>query len=371
MNSSPIRILQCVNVMDRAGLETMLMNYYRNIDKTKIQFDFLTHRDNDGSYDDEIKKMGGRVYHAPRLIPGNYIKYFRWMKKFFRDHPEYIIVHSHIDSMSYFPLLAAKKAGIKYRISHSHSSNLPVDFKYPIKIFAKMNLKKVSNIHFACGKEAGHFLFGDSTTSYINNAINLKSFSFNNDIRIDYRNKMNISLSTLVIGHVGRFLKVKNQLFLIDIFYELIKIRPDSVLILIGKGPDEFKIRKKIDDLGISSKVIILIDRQDVNKLYNVMDVFVMPSLYEGLPLVGIEAQSNGLPCLFSNTISKDVLLTNNSISFQLKRSPLEWAEEILKQNICRNNKAEEELRLSGYDIREEVKILSDKYMGYVNGDII
>lgn len=131
-----IRVLQCVNIMDRAGLETMLMNYYRNIDRTEVQFDFLTHRSDKGVYDEEIEKLGGRVYHAPRLYPQNYPLYFRWMRDFFGHHTEYKIVHSHIDTMSYFPLAAAKKAGIPVRIAHSHSSQLDKDIKFPIKFLA-------------------------------------------------------------------------------------------------------------------------------------------------------------------------------------------------------------------------------------------
>ena len=129
----PIRILQVVNVMNRAGIETMLMNYYRNIDRNKVQFDFLTHRKEDGDYDEEIKSLGGKIYKMPRLMPQNYIKYFKCMKKFFKDHPEYKIVHSHIDAMSSFPLRAAKKSGIEVKIAHSHTSKLDKDLKLPIK----------------------------------------------------------------------------------------------------------------------------------------------------------------------------------------------------------------------------------------------
>ena len=132
-----IRILQVVNIMDRAGLETMLMNYYRNIDRTKVQFDFLTHRIEKGAYEDEIISMGGKVYHAPRLYPQNYKKYFGFMKAFFMEHPEYKIIHSHIDAMSYFPLQAAKNSGVPVRIAHSHSSKFDRDIKLPIKFIAK------------------------------------------------------------------------------------------------------------------------------------------------------------------------------------------------------------------------------------------
>ena len=173
-----IRILQCVNIMDRAGLENMLMNYYRNIDRTKIQFDFLTHREEKGAYEDEIISMGGKVYHAPRLYPQNYPLYFKWMKNFFTKHPEYKIVHSHIDAMSYFPLLAAKKASVPIRIAHSHSSKLDRDIKLPIKYFALKKLPFVSNGYCACGQKAGKFMFGSRRFSVIHNAIDLQKFSY-------------------------------------------------------------------------------------------------------------------------------------------------------------------------------------------------
>ena len=129
-----IRILQCVNDMHRAGLETMLMNYYRNIDRDKIQFDFLTHRPNRSDYDDEIESLGGKMYYAPRLYPQNYPEYFKWMKRFFAEHPEYKVVHSHIDAMSYLPLKAAKAANIPVRIAHSHNTSIDKDFKYLLKL---------------------------------------------------------------------------------------------------------------------------------------------------------------------------------------------------------------------------------------------
>ena len=156
-----LRILQCVNDMHRAGLETMLMNYYRNIDRNIIQFDFLTHRPHKSDYDDEIVSMGGRVYYAPRLYPQNYLKYFQWMKRFFQEHPEYQIVHSHIDAMSYLPLLAAKKAGIPFRIAHSHNTSIDRDFKYILKLLFCSQIPNVANIYASCGEEAGRFLFGN------------------------------------------------------------------------------------------------------------------------------------------------------------------------------------------------------------------
>lgn len=362
-----IRILQVVNIMDRAGLETMLMNYYRNIDRSKIQFDFLTHRKETGAYDDEIEQMGGKIYHAPRLYPQNYLNYFKYMKRFFSEHPEYKIIHSHIDSMSYFPLLVAKKCGIPVRIGHSHNSKISKDLKYPIKWFALKKMTDVANSYFSCGRIAGKFMWPNEKFRIIHNAIDLNSFSYNEQVRKKVRNELSLSENTLVIGHIGRFNKVKNQLFLLDIFNEISQKRADSELILIGKGEDEEKIRKKIYKLGLNQKVLVMVDRDDVDKLYQALDIFVMPSLFEGLPVVGVEAQANGLPCIFSDHISNEVILTSNAKSYCLNKSAEDWAMQIMHQDVSRNSSAFLEMKNNGYDIKSEAKKLERWYIDKYN----
>lgn len=357
-----LRILQVVNIMDRAGLETMLMNYYRNIDRSKVQFDFLTHRNIDGAYDDEIKRLGGRIYHAPRLYPNNYPKYFKFMREFFEEHQEYDIVHSHIDSMSYFPLKAAKDSGIRIRIGHSHNTKLDRDIKMPIKYWALKNMPKVANTHFACGEEAGRFMYPQSNFEIIHNAIDLEKFQYNKIVRDKIRKKLKIE-ECFVIGHVGRFSYVKNQLFLLDVFNEILKKEKNSRLVLIGKGEDEYKIRNKAKKLGIEKNVLILIDRKDVPDLYQAFDVFVMPSIFEGLPVAGVEVQANGLPCVFSDTISKEIVLSNSVYIMSLKKKPYEWADKILSIDRSRNENAGKELCKNGYDIKSEAMKLQNWYI--------
>jgi glycosyltransferase involved in cell wall biosynthesis len=348
--------------MDRAGLETMLMNYYRNMDQSEIQFDFLTHRDEVGAYEEEINNMGGRVYHAPRLYPQNHVKYFKYMKDFFENHPEYLVIHSHIDSMSYYPLLAAKNSGIPVRIGHSHNSKLDKDLKLPIKFFALKKMPKVANVHFSCGEMAGKFMYPNEDFTVIHNAIDLNRFSYDDFIREKVRTKLNID-NSLVIGHVGRFCRVKNQLFLLEVFKEILRLNSNSLLMLVGKGEDESKIRKKVLELGIEDKVKVLIDRSDVNELYQAFDVFVMPSLFEGLPVVGVEAQANGLPCIFSDDISKEIILTDNAERLSLNCSAEEWSKRIIEKNTGRNNNATKELQEKGYDIKIEAKKLQKWYL--------
>lgn len=230
-----IRVLQCVNDMHRAGLETMLMNYYRNIDRTKIQFDFLTHRPDKSDYDDEILSLGGKVYYAPRLYPQNYPAYFKYMKKFFAEHPEYQIVHSHIDSMSYLPLLAAKKAGVPIRIAHSHNTSIDKDFKYILKQYFRKKITKAANYYCACGQEAGKFLFPRKSFTFIPNAIEVDKFLYNKEIRDKKRKDLGLT-NEFVVGHVGRLSYQKNHELLIKVFNELHKKDANTILLLIGVG---------------------------------------------------------------------------------------------------------------------------------------
>jgi len=363
MREKPIRILQCVNKMDRAGLETMLMNYYRNIERSKIQFDFLTHRKERGAYDEEIEMLGGRIFHAPRLIPGNYIKYFKYMKHFFIEHPEYKIVHSHIDTMSSFPLRAALKAKVPIRISHSHTSRLDIDYKMIIKYIAKMQIKKYANNYFACGEEAGKFLYGDDkNVVLVKNAIDIDKYSFSEIDRERLRKELGISKEEIVIGHVGRYVYIKNQIFLIELLAGLLQESNNYKLVLVGCGPDEVKLRKAAKKLNVVDKIIFLIDRNDVNEIYNVFDIFVMPSLFEGMPLVGVEAQCNGLDCLFNDTISKEVLLTDTAQMMSLKLGKQMWKKAILNRNVVRNINSEKQVREAGFDIKVESKKLEKIY---------
>ena len=351
--------------MDRAGLETMLMNYYRNIDREKVQFDFLTHRSKIGAYDDEIESLGGKIYRMPRLMPQNFLGYFKKMKDFFEEHKEYKIIHSHIDAMSTFPLRVAKKANIKVRIAHSHCSKIGWDLKFPMKWISKKMLPMYCNERFACGEKAGKFLFKEKKFKIINNAIDLMKFRFNDKIRKKVRKNLNVSEDAIVVGHVGRFINVKNQSFLIDVFAEALKLNDNMNLILVGAGQDESKLREKVKRLAIEEKVKFLINRPDVNELYQAMDCFVMPSLFEGLPVVGVEAQASGLPCIFSNKISKEVLMTKNSIMVDLSEGIDAWKKMLLSINKERNLESAKEVSELNYDIKVEAEKLMNIYLSF------
>ncbi|ELA59275.1 TPA: glycosyltransferase family 1 protein [Enterococcus faecium] len=358
-----IRVLQCVNDMHRAGLETMLMNYYRHIDRSEIQFDFLTHRPYRSDYDDEIEAMGGKIYYAPRLYPQNYPAYFKYMKDFFQEHPEYKVIHSHIDSMSYLPLLAAKKAGVPIRIAHSHNTSIDRDFKYLLKQYYRFKINSVANYRLACGEMAGKYLFGKKEFRFIPNAIDSKRFVYDKAIRDIKRDELLLD-GKFVIGHVGRLSYQKNHKLLVNIFKEVIKKCEDSVLVLVGTGEKEAEIKKQIKELGLEEKVILLGNRTDVNELYQAMDVFVMPSYFEGVPVVGIEAQFANLPCIFSNKVPSEVKFSK-LVDFVNLDAPLcDWVDGILKYSKHYEVRGDlsEDLTNSIYEITNSVEKLSNLY---------
>ncbi|MEH7439021.1 glycosyltransferase family 1 protein [Neobacillus drentensis] len=348
--------------MNRGGLETMLMNYYRQMDREKIQYDFMVHRSEDGHYDKEILELGGRIYRFPPIKPGNYRVYFRLLDEFFKEHTEYKVIHSHINENSSFVLRSANKVGIPCRIAHSHTSNLGIDYKLPFRIYARMTMKKNANKYFACSKNAGEWLFSKKQeVTIIKNAINLEEFQFNEIIRDNVRSKMGIK-DKLIFGHVGRFNKSKNHDFLIDVFKEIYKLQPNSILVLIGEGDRRSIIEKKVEKLGLTTAVKFLGLRNDIPLLLQAMDLFIFPSYFEGAPVSLIEAQAAGLKCVVSDTISEDINLTGLVEFFSLRESPEKWAKEILKLPFERKDTTGQLLK-SGYDIVTMANHLAEYYI--------
>ena len=268
------------------GVESVVMNYYRNIDRNRIQFHFLCDEDSTDIPYEEIEKLGGKVIVIPP-----YQKLFKYQKELYRIFKEnnYKIIHSHINALSVFPLRIAKKAGVPIRIAHSHSTSNKKEWKKNIlKMILRPFSKLYANNYFACTEYAGKWLFGKKVVerkelNVINNAIDLKKFEFNENTREDLRKELGIKEDVLVIGHVGRFMKQKNHEFLIDVFEKAIKQDDNIYLILVGQGPLEDKIKEMVKEKGIEDKILFLGQRNDVNKLYQAMDIFVLPSLYEGL----------------------------------------------------------------------------------------
>lgn len=364
--SKPARVLQIVTTMNRGGLETMLMNYYRSIDKTKIQFDFLIHRSDKSDYEDEILSLGGKIYHISNLNPFSF-KYRKVIKKFFMEHKEYTVVHCHLDCMSSIPLYYAKKAGIPTRIAHSHNSNQDRNLKYLLKIIYRNKISSVATELFACGSEAGKWMFNGKEFKIINNAINTQIFLYNTEKSIEIKRKLNLD-NKFVIGHVGRFNEPKNHKFIIDIFFELTKLNDNVHLLLVGDGSLKKEIEKKVNELGINDNVIFYGKNNSVNEIMQAFDVFLFPSLYEGVPLTIVEAQASGLKCFISDKVPRECILTENVEILNLSDSAVKWAHDInkYKDGYIRRNTIEE-IRDSGYDIKNNAKKLEEFYFNEIN----
>lgn len=363
MTDKPIRILHVVTTMNRGGLETMLMNYYRHIDRSLVQFDFLEHRSSESDFDAEIAALGGTVYRLPRLNPLSF-RYRKQLDRFFAAHPEYRIVHSHLDCMAGIPLAAAKNHGVPVRIAHAHNSNQDKNIKYPMKLFYRQEIPHVATELFACGQDAGKWMFGKHSFTVLNNAIDAEKFSFCAETREQVRAEFGIKDSTLLLGHVGRFSPQKNHRFLLEVFHTLQQMRSDSKLLLVGGGELEATLREKCRDLGIQDQVLFTGIRSDVHRILQAMDVFLLPSLYEGLCVVAIEAQAAGLPCVISDSVSKECVRTNGLVSFfPLEKSTQQWAQEVLRHAGTDRTDRSAEIRQNGYDIGENAGLLQNYYL--------
>lgn len=366
MEEKSIKVAHIVGKWVGGGVENFLLNYYKKIDKNKIQFDFIIDSDSTHVPREEIEKLGGKVIEIPP-----YQKIFSYIKELKRILKEnkYEIVHSHLNSLSVFPLYCAWKTNIPIRIAHSHSTTNKKEWK---KNIVKNILKPFSKIfatdYFACSEHAGRWLFGNKTfergeVTIINNAIDIEKFQFDKNIRNKLRKEFKVE-DKLVLGHVGRFVKQKNHDFLIDVFNNVQKERENSVLFLIGDGPLEEQIKSKVKKLGLEEKVYFLGIKDNVNELMQMMDCFVFPSLYEGLGIVVVEAQAANLPCVVSTEVPKEVNSTRSVIFCSLNDEIKKWTESILMSTLSeeqRKNKNNYE-KLKNYNINNEADKLLKIY---------
>ena len=363
-----IRILHSVSNMDRAGIETMLMNYYRHIDRDKVQFDFLCNKSKPGAYDDEIRKMGGRIFRSPGLNPLKWFEYQKMVKKLLIENPEIRVVHSHNGAFSLQAQIAAKKCNIKNRIVHVHGTKIDFNLKLPLKLLYKTQLKRFANNYWGCGLEAIKYYFGskvvkDNNYKIIRNAIDVEKFTYEEKKRKELRKKYNLE-GKVVIGNVARFMKQKNHTFTLDLFKVILSKQKDAVLVLIGDGELLDSMKQKAKELEIDKSVIFLGNINNVNELYQLMDIFLLPSLFEGLPVVGIEAQAAGLKCIMSDTITKEVAITNNVKFLNLKSDSLEkWADEIISSFEYNRKNTKQDIINAGYSIHDEARKLQEIYL--------
>ncbi|PEJ58464.1 glycosyl transferase family 1 [Bacillus sp. AFS002410] len=363
---NPLRVLHAVVNMNRGGAETLIMNLYRNIDRSKVQFDFLTCKE--GAYDSEIVAMGGKIHRIPYVTEIGHLGYLKKLDKFFRKNPNYNIVHSHMDKMSGLVLRAAKKANIPTRIAHSHNTKSEGGFATQFyKWYAGKKIESNATHLFACSEDASKWLFSKRSNEslILKNGIECDKFHFSLQIREEIRKELIIDNEAFVIGHVGRFNHQKNHLFLLDIFAGLLKKMPNAILILVGGGSLQAKIESKIQELQIGKSVMLLGIRDDIHRILQALDVFVFPSLHEGLPVTLIEAQGAGLTCIISDSITKEVDMEMGLIQYCSISDKEKWIQKILEislGNMAREN-AEIALNQKGYDIRKTADITQKTYI--------
>lgn len=366
MEKEPVRVLQIIGIVCGGGVEAVIMNYYRHINRNKIQFDFVVDGYEKTALDDEIKSLGGRVYHV-EPYKKNIFRYMSQIYHIIRDN-HYDIVHSNMNTLSVFSLFPAWLAGAHQRILHNHSTAVRSEgMRSVMKMVLRPFAPLFANRYAACSRLAGDWMYGEKMmasgkVTIINNAIDLNDYAFSLPKRQQYRRRFNISEDTLVIGHVGRFMYQKNHAFLIDVFREVVKKQPNALLMLIGDGELRPEIEAKVRSYQLSDKVRFLGLRKDVKNLYNSMDVFVLPSWYEGLPVVAVEAQANGLPCVFSAQITEESQLTEMVEYLRLDRGVDLWAKSILANSSHRNFHALKELTEAGFDIMKQSNALISWY---------
>ena len=366
----PIVVAQIMGKMNGGGVEAVIMNYYRHIDRTKIQFDFICDEDSTNIPYEEIEKLGGKVILCPPYQKLH--KYMKFLENLF-VRKKYRIIHSNINTLSVFPLKAAKKAGVPVRIAHSHNTSNPREIKRNlVKNVLRKFSKKYATDYFACSEAAGRYQFGDKAfdegkVKIIPNAINIEKFKYDPDARKKLRKEIGIKDSDFVIGHVGAFRRQKNHTFLIDVFAEVKKERKNAKLILVGQGPLREEIEEKVKKLGLEKDVFFLGQRNDTNKLYSVFDVFCLPSLYEGFGVVTIEACAAERNVILSEHVPRNKVL----VGAQYKKLKIkEWTNAL--NTIAISNNAKRLINAEDYNLEIQSKNIEKKYIDkYINRIIV
>ena len=361
------RVAVIMGKMHSGGKKNLVMEYYRNIDKSKIQFDFFCDADSNAIPQEEIEKLGGRVYQiAPYQ---NIFKNMRQMKDICKKN-NYKIIHAYNGTMNLFPMFVGWQCGIPIRISESismaHSADKKTILKNILKPFSKMFATNFMANGEACGRwQFGDKLFDEGKVKVFKTVINTDVNKYNEELRNATRKEYGIE-NNIVIGHIGRLTEQKNTLFIIDIFNALVKKEPKAKLLIIGDGNLREAMLAKIDEYGIKDHVLYLGRREDIPRFYNAMDCFLLPSLYEGLPVVGVEAENCGLPMFFSTEIPEESSACKDlGVFMSLEKTPDEWAEAVLKavkKNMPIRMGKTESVKAAGFDSSVEASKLLEYY---------
>ena len=371
MEKQPVRVLHVIGQMNYGGAESLVMSLYRNINRSVVQFDFVENTNKEAAYDEEIRSLGGRIYNCPHYNVLNHLEYVGWWKRFFQSHAhKYAVVHGHIGSTAAIYLREAKKHGV-FTIAHSHNTNGVGFSGLAYRAFA-FPTRFIAEQFFACSRLAGIDRYGKRIGNdperciVMRNSIETKRFSYNARLRDVARAQWGITNDEFVVGHIGRFVQQKNHRFLIDIFSELIKLEPKSRLLLVGQEDEKREIRKKVEELGLTSYVIFAGVHKDTAPFYQMMDVFVFPSLFEGFGIVMIEAQTSGLPCVISDRVPSECILEDDLVSIcNLSEDAKTWASCVLrKKHITRIDRTVAIVK-KGFDSSANAKWLSSFYRAH------
>lgn len=368
--ANPIRVAVIMGKMNSGGKKTLAMEYFRHMDNKKVKFDFICDADSNAIPTEEIKNSGGDVHI---VAPYQHIIRNMWdMYSLFRKN-RYDIVHAYNSTMNLFPMMAASLAGIPVRINESVSMGNKKEKKFILKCLLRPFSHLFSTHYMSCGETCGIWQFGQNLynrgkIAVFKSVVNTDKYKFDPDLRNSTRDKYHLS-DSIVIGHIARFTAQKNSLFLIDVFHEIYEMEPKAKLLLIGDGDLKEAMMAKIRQFHMEDAVSYLGRREDILQFYNAMDCFLLPSLYEGLPIVGIEAESTGLPVFFSAEIPRESGACDDlSYFIELNKSPREWAEKILKEtskHISQRRQRTEDVKAAGFDSAEEARRL-DLYYGKV-----
>lgn len=359
------RVLHVIGGMNRGGAETMAMNLYRAIDKTAVQFDFVVHSADENAYFNEITELGGNIYVFPKFNVKNIRSYMKWWDDFLSIHPEYKIVHSHIRSYALCIIRVCKRHKVKV-IVHSHSTSNGSGIKAAVKKILQVPIRYQADYLAACSQIAGEWLFGRNATKkqnyiLIKNAIDTSRYNVSMEIRNQYINDLNVEGKD-IFGHVGRLSEPKNHEFLLDVFGKIREKNKNAVLLIVGSGEKEGEIKRKIDELQLNDSVIMIGSRSDIPELLSIMDVFIFPSLWEGLPVTVIEAQASGLPCLISDSITDEVNISSAVHRMKLCEGCQRWAEEAIEL-VGEKYDTLSLIKEAGFDINNEATRMKDFYL--------
>lgn len=367
----PIRILQAFVTGDGGGLTKYICQNYQFVDRDKVQFDFLTFDAEQLPFEREFCDMGARFYRVAR--PSHPLSFFCALRDIIKNN-EYSAVHFHLSYANFVPVLLTKLAGAKKIFIHSHSTQIDDNrawvrnIKLSVHKLGRMLWPVLVDEYLACSNIAGEWMYRGWNSTGIkfhlaSNGIEVRKYSFDQTIRAEKRQELGLTDKNFVIGHIGRFCYQKNQSFLVQVFREYLKKAPDALLFFVGTGEDEKQVRSQVEALGISDKVRFLGRRSDVPELLQAMDVFALPSRFEGLVIVGVEAQAAGLPCIVSDVVSEELALTDLVHFLPINSGYERWVEEIKHSVDCERMSREREIIDSGYDIVNSARSLMDLYL--------